>query len=288
MSLPPPPVPPAPVPPAPAPVPPRQPAGRPRTPDRRAVAIVVLAALLLGLVALVLLLPGGPLAPGDDEDVPVETPPAADEVPPTDETATPEEMDPAELQAARDALFADLVRRDPADQQAVGAVDAPVVMIVWADFRCGHCAEFALVTEPELRARYVDSGVLRIEWRDFPGITAESPAVAAAARAAGLQGQFWAYHDQLFRGLMEGAGADDAALRAAAEAVGLDVARFDADRASPEVQQAVQADMDEALGIGVSSTPTFLVNGNPIGGSQALETFAGVIEAELARATEGG
>ncbi len=256
-------------------------------PARRGVVIGVLVALLLALTGLVLFLPGGPFNP--DEPSTGSTPPPVDVAPTpaeTPEPVAPEASGPTEADRAQmDAVFASLVRRDATDPAALGAVDAPVVMIAWADFRCGHCAEYAVMVEPALRAEYVEQGVLRIEWRDFARVTPESASVAAAARAAGVQGEFWAFHDALFADLLEGSTVSDDYLRDVAARVGLDVARFDADRASPEVLAAVQAEGEEAAVIGVSGTPTFLVNGSPMVGAQSLDTFRAVIEAELARAT---
>ncbi len=80
------------------------------------------------------------------------------------ESATPEGAD--------ESLLA-LARRDGGDALAVGKVDAPVVMIEYSDFQCPFCGRFARETEPALLRSYVDKGVLRIEWRNFPVFGAE-------------------------------------------------------------------------------------------------------------------
>src|SRR5699024_10549139 len=67
-----------------------------------------------------------------------------------------------------DSQDLDMSRRDEADPLAMGAVDAPVVMVEYADFRCPFCGVFARDVQPELISRYVDEGILRIEWRDLP------------------------------------------------------------------------------------------------------------------------
>lgn len=264
------------------PTPPTPVAPRPAG-NRRVVILSALGLVLTVLVGLLLLLP-------DDDDGPAAaaTPSApatpTEEPSPTDTaTPAPDALSPEELQAQRDAAFAELVRRDPADPTAVGAVDAPVVMVMWADFRCGYCARFAIETMPGL-AGYVADGALRVEWRDFPRVTEQSPAIAAAARAAGLQGFFWEYHDRVFADQATVEVMGDDYLRAVATDLGLDVARFDADRASVDVLAAVEADTALGQAIGVTGTPAFVVNGSPIAGSQPLETYVAVIEAELARA----
>lgn len=81
---------------------------------------------------------------------------------------------------------------------ALGEVDAPVVVVMWSDFQCPFCGRFARETEPELISRYVDKGVLRIEWRDFPYIGPESLPAAVAGRAAAAQGRFWEFGEVVY------------------------------------------------------------------------------------------
>lgn len=272
------PTPPPPVPPnvPPVPLPPTR-----RPDNRRVVILTALGLVLTLLIGLVLLLPdddGGTSAAATPSAAPT---PAAT---PTEATAPAQDaVSEEELQVQRDAAFAQLVRRDPADPTALGAVDAPVVMVMWADFRCGYCARFALETMPGL-VSYVDDGTLRVEWRDFPRVTQQSPAIAAAAKAAGVQGRFWEFHDRVFADQATVETMADDYLRAVATELGLDVAQFDADRASADVLASVEADAAQGQAIGVTGTPAFMINGSPIAGSQPLEAYVAVIEAELARA----
>ena len=66
----------------------------------------------------------------------------------------------------------------------LGDADAPVVMVEYGDFRCPFCGEFARETEPKLVDKYVESGTLRLEWRDFPYLGRESVRAALAARVS--------------------------------------------------------------------------------------------------------
>src|SRR5690606_12726645 len=61
-----------------------------------------------------------------------------------------------------------LARRDADDPTALGDPDAPVVLIAYSDYQCPFCAAWVADTQPELVERYVDSGDLRIVWREFP------------------------------------------------------------------------------------------------------------------------
>jgi protein-disulfide isomerase len=131
-----------------------------------------------------------------------------------------------------------------------GPDDAPLI-VVYGDYECPYCAALDL----ELTRRPV-----RVAFRHFP-VTSAHPraqAAACAAEAAAAQGAFWEMHDALFadQGRLE-----DPHLWARAERLGLDVARFDADRRSPEVAAAVRAQFRGGVRAGVATTPTLYVNG---------------------------
>ncbi|MCT9090559.1 DsbA family protein [Streptomyces sp. ASQP_92] len=177
-----------------------------------------------------------------------------------------------------------LARRDAKDPLAQGRADAPVVMIEYADFKCSYCGKFARDTEPELVKKYVDNGILRIEWRNFPIFGAESEAAARGAWAAGQQGRFWQFHAAAYaRGAKEkGFGADR--LKELAKEAGVpDTVRFAADLDGDAAKAAVKKDQDEAYALGASSTPSFLINGTPLAGAQPLDSFARIIDDAAAR-----
>ncbi|RCW44467.1 protein-disulfide isomerase [Halopolyspora algeriensis] len=172
-------------------------------------------------------------------------------------------------------------RREPDDPMAMGRTDAPVVLVAYEDFRCPFCAKYATEVAPELKKRYVETGVLRIEWRDFPVFGPQSDRAAKAGRAAARQGAFWRFHDVVYshaprRGKPE---LPPAKLIDYAEQAGIsDIERFKADMQDPAVDRAIRRDVAEGTRIGVSATPTFLVNGEPIMGAQPLSTFVSTIE----------
>ncbi len=137
--------------------------------------------------------------------------------------------------------------------------------------------------------RYIENGTLRLEWRDFPYLGNESRRAAVAARAAQELGKFWDYHDVLFdnqRSPNSGAFSNENLVGFARE-VGLDMGRFEAAIASGEYEAVVEKDFREGQDAGISSTPSFVINGRVLVGPQPLETFEQVIEEE-ARKAEGG
>ncbi|THA59390.1 thioredoxin domain-containing protein [Streptomyces sp. A1136] len=185
-----------------------------------------------------------------------------------------------EAAEAPDPLAA-LARRDPDDKTAVGRADAPVVLIEYSDFKCGYCGKFARDTEPALIREYVADGTLRIEWRGFPIFGAESEAAAKAAWAAGRQDRFAPFHAAAYAdGAKEKGFGEERLVELARQAGVPDLDRFRRDMAGPGVSAALRKDQEEGYRIGVTSTPSFLINGEPLAGAQPLDAF----EAAIARA----
>jgi protein-disulfide isomerase len=129
-----------------------------------------------------------------------------------------------------------------------GPPDAPLI-IEYADFECPYCAV--------LSERLAGLPVRRV-FRHFP-VRASHPrawAAACAAEAAGLQGRFWEMHDALFA---DQARLEDPHLWARASSLGLDLARFDADRRSAEILDRVTREFRSGVRAGVVTTPTVFV-----------------------------
>ena len=180
-----------------------------------------------------------------------------------------------------------LARRTPNDPLALGDVDAPVVMVEYSDLRCPFCGVYARKTQPEIITKYVDTGLLRIEWRDLPVLGGASVAGAVAARAAGGQGMFWEYNHAVYAAAPERGKAElsDAELLAFAQDIGIpDMARFTADMKSADLLALVKADLAEGTALGLGSTPTFVINNQAIPGAQPMEVCTEVIDAALAKA----
>ncbi|WP_128978016.1 DsbA family protein [Streptomyces roseicoloratus] len=222
------------------------------------VAGVALAATLLGVVSYATTKPSSPSGGAGTSVAEVTADPAAGVYP--------------ELEA--------YARRDASDGLALGRADAPVVLIEYADFKCGFCGKFARDTEPELVKKYVDAGTLRIEWRNFPIFGEESEAAARASWAAGQQGRFWEFHKAAYAPGAKEKGFGEERLTALAKEAGVaDLARFTRDADSAAAREAVSKDQEQGYSLGATSTPSFLVNGRPIAGAQPMETFTEAIEA---------
>lgn len=170
------------------------------------------------------------------------------------------------------------------DPLAVGPVDAPVVMVLFSDYRCPFCARFSNVTEPVLVERFVEAGLLRIEWRDLPLYGEASLLAARAARAAAEQGMFWEFTRAVYAAAPENGHHEltEARLRDLAVQVDLpDLEAFMAGMVSSRFDEAIQADLQQAQRLGISGTPSFVINGHPVVGAQPTEVFVEFIEGLL-------
>lgn len=144
---------------------------------------------------------------------------------------------------------------------------------------------FAREVGPKLIDEYVKDGTLRMEWRDFPYRGQDSMNAALAARAAQEQGKFWEYHDLLYE--TQAQGFSEERLVDIADQTGLDTKQFRSSLESGGNEPAVRADFQEGQRLGVSGTPTFVINGKTLVGLQQLSVFERIIEKEE-RAAEGG
>ncbi|WP_182345800.1 DsbA family protein [Tomitella gaofuii] len=184
----------------------------------------------------------------------------------------------------------DLARRTEGDPLAMGAVDAPVVLVEFADYRCPFCAKFSQDIEPTLIDRYVESGQLRIEWRDLPIYGEESARAARAGRAAAAQGRFWEFNSALYAAAPESGHPEMSPerLRGFAVTAGVpDIDRFMAQMNSDDFEALLHVDTMTAQRLGIPATPAFSINGHPILGAQPIDTFTSMIDKLLA-GQEGG
>jgi protein-disulfide isomerase len=122
---------------------------------------------------------------------------------------------------------------------------------------------------------------VRFVYRHYPldRIHPQARGASEAAACADEQGQFWAFHRQLFA---EGAKFDAQSLELYAGNAGVDVTEFQACVAERRHQALVQSDFEAGAAAGVTGTPAFFVNGIRLSGAQPLEEFVKLVEEELA------
>lgn len=147
-----------------------------------------------------------------------------------------------------------------------GDPDAPITIMEFGDYQCPACQQFATLVKPEMDLAYIESGVARFVFHDFP--LAGHPYAFLAARAARCAldqggGYYWLYHDQLFAHQPAWSVSASAPLNAYetyAATIGLDEDEFADCLDSDRHADVVSANMRLGIELGVSGTPTIFVS----------------------------
>ena len=163
-------------------------------------------------------------------------------------------------------------------ERALGDADAPVTIVEYASATCPHCARFHVDTFPILKAEYIDTGKVRFVFREFPF---DDLALAAfmLARCAPEE-RYFSIIDVLFEQQRTWTQAPREELLKMARMAGFTPESFEQCLQNEEVANgiiAIRTTADKEYG--VTSTPTFFVNGEVIEGNQPIERFREAIEA---------
>lgn len=161
-----------------------------------------------------------------------------------------------------------------------GADDAIVTLVEFSDFECPYCKQATSVLDQLLDA-YGDR--VRLVYRHYPldNLHPHARKASEASLCAQEQDKFWVMHDQMFAS-QRSLGVDG--LKALAVAAGLEAEPFSSCLDSGRHQQAVEADFQAGLRIGIDRTPAFLINGRYISGSPTYDALEAIVEQELERA----
>lgn len=173
------------------------------------------------------------------------------------------------------------------DDPQIGDAKAKVTIIEFADYQCPNCRAFWRETLPRIKKEYVDTGKVRIVFRDFPvqEIHPEATIAAIAAECAEDQGKYFELHDKIFRE-QDRRGRDVVRFRAQelkrwGMEIGLDPAPFNECLDTARYKDEVAKDLADAMSLGINGTPVFFVNGRLLAGAHPFSTFQKVIEEEL-------
>ena len=189
---------------------------------------------------------------------------------------------PPATSAAPDGAVAGQVVR-PDSHRLSTAPDGKVTFVEFLDFECEGCRAAFPVVE-DLRQRY--DGRVTFVLRYFPlesHFNAER--AARAVEASARQGQLEAMYRKMYETQTQWGEQQvpaDATFRGFAAELGLDLARWDTDYASPEVAARVRADADDAAALGLTGTPSFFVNGQPLQ-PESVDDLTRALDEALAR-----
>ena len=179
------------------------------------------------------------------------------------------------------------------DDPVLGDKNTPVTIIEFSDYECPFCKRHFDETLPQLIKNYVDTGKVKIVYRDFPlsfhDPMATKEAVAAnCAREQGGDKKYFEFHDEIFkRTISNGNGLNDKKIQTIAKDLGLNTGKFTTCLADPAQTDEVKKDIADGTAAGASGTPTFVIgkttsngeiDGNLVVGAQPYAAFQAIID----------
>ena len=161
-----------------------------------------------------------------------------------------------------------------AGDMALGAKDAPVTIVEYASMTCPHCANFHMGPFKELKAKYIDTGKVRMIFREFPFDPVALQA-SMLARCAGEK-RYFGMLNVLFKSQMKWAKAANPqqALGTIARLGGFTEARFQTCMRDQKLADMIlQTRLDGNKKFEVESTPSFIVNGEKTSGNMTIDKW---------------
>ncbi len=176
----------------------------------------------------------------------------------------------------------ELYKPGPLGDHSLGKDDAPVTIVEYASFTCGHCANFHTKTFPVLKEKYIDTGKVKLIFRVFPTGPAElSIAAGMLAHCAGKD-KYFAMTSALMETQRNWATTNDPVplLMKLANQAGISNEKFTECLSDKTLAAEIQRTGLRGFEVfGVEGTPTFFINGTQvIDGDATIEQFAKIID----------
>ena len=153
-----------------------------------------------------------------------------------------------------------------AADRSIGRADAPVTVVEYASFACNHCADWHRFVYPAFKTRFIDTGQVRLVFRNLPTLPEEMSLPGAALARCAAPERFFDVASALMLGqdaVFRGGTREDWYAPAIAVS-GRTQAQIEACAATPATRAAINRDIDSAIAAGVDSTPSFFVNGRRV------------------------
>lgn len=165
------------------------------------------------------------------------------------------------------------------DDLVLGKTDAPVTIIEYASLTCPHCADFHNKTLPQVKKDYIDTGKVKLVYRDYP---LNRPALQASLLVHCVpQDRAFGLLEVLFKQQVEWAGGEDPlkALEQMGVAAGIDPAKFDSCQKDKAINDRILQRYQEASDkYKLEATPTFIINGRKYSGFMPFDIFETLIQ----------
>ncbi len=153
-----------------------------------------------------------------------------------------------------------------AADRSIGRADAPVTVVEYASFACNHCADWHRFVYPAFKTRFIDTGQVRLVFRNLPTLPEEMSMPGAALARCAAPERFFDVASALMLGqdaVFRGGNREDWYAPAIAVS-GRTQAQIEACAATAPTLAAINRDIDSAFAAGVDSTPAFFVNGRRV------------------------
>ena len=181
------------------------------------------------------------------------------------------------------------------DDAVLGDKNAPLTLIEFSDYECPFCKRSFTDVLPELKKRYIDTGKVKLVYRDYPlpfHANGQKEAEAAeCARSLSDDAMYYKFHDQIFtKTTSNGTGLALTELPVIAKSLGLNVTQFQQCLDSGKYKDEVAKDIADGSAAGVSGTPSYFVgetskdgeiSGELLVGAQPFSAFEALIEEKL-------
>ncbi|WP_170937311.1 MULTISPECIES: DsbA family protein [Rhodomicrobium] len=200
--------------------------------------------------------------------------------------AQAEDVFPAPVaRPAKPPSIAELNLPGPLGERSLGKATAPVTIIEYASLGCPVCAGFHTQILPKLKADYIDTGKVRLIYREFP-IGKSSLAAAHAARCV-AERHFFRINEKLMsnRGGWNAREPDPGLLYKIVQETGIQRAAFDSCMANQKTKDGLIWMKQRGRELGVKGTPSFFINGQPVRGVLNYEEMRRLIEQHLQSAS---
>ncbi len=170
----------------------------------------------------------------------------------------------------------------------VGEADAPLVMAYWSDYQCPFCKQFETTVLPTLMEKYVNTGKLKIVFKDFAFLGPDSTTAALYKHAMWdlYPDKFFEWNEAMYAAQDQehgGFGDEASILKLSASIAGVNTTTLKARVAAKRVdyEKVITTDQQEGASFGIGGTPGFIVGTRSIDGAQPLANFVAAIEGQL-------
>ena len=143
----------------------------------------------------------------------------------------------------------------------LGDINAPLTLVEFGDYQCTYCKKFFHETEESILVNYIETGKVKMLFKDFIVVNEDSLNAASAAHCANDQKMFWQYHSTLYNNWDgEGTGwASSEQLHQFASTLGLDMNKFSECMSQSKWKDLVLSSHADGRALGVDATPTFFI-----------------------------